>query len=713
MHSTNLAPAGLAVLYEPKADGNWIKGRVVENGAKTLVREGVYKAFSVGIAAPRVVKDMGAPNGRIVDGRIVEVSLVDVPANPSCAFELVKASRRKGLPYNTGHLVVDKIGVVERFKGSNPSAPAVDDPDTRDQNEDSSADGTADMRTQTTDSTSSKPGKKPRRGRKPLQAQDGKVDLSDEGREAAADAGEAMSGAEGGNRGSYPIDSPESLSDAIQSVGRAKNKPAARRHIMDRAKDLGMTDKIPENWNEDGSTKLVIPRRLKFVHDALCAAYSPDSVKTLYPVLAKDGLASVIGPSVVNALFAMLQNEIAEDGGSGTYADNIGALGKAYEKIVEYLISDVPEDAKVAAMDEARVMLHKAWQDANPNVSIPLPSSQGVPSPGSYTRAFIRAGRYRWDSSGAPSPGLPGGAGNVSPSQFRRAALTADHYRPQATKAAPPIGPPSATGAPADPISGASSQPNIGQTPDPKPGPPYSGQELNDWYAKEQAIVVGQVLHDWLQHRFPEACPTGHGDPVLFDVKQTSFPTNANPIQPGAQASVPSAKALEIERVPGQPEPPTSAAAAVAAFKANADAGLVPKADVQKIVDEAVRKATSVKDKTINKLQAEVEKLGAEPDPAQAPHRGGLRERSLVTKTQKQEESPEQAALKAELKEAERFEKYLTRLADYSPDPTIAANAANKLESVQVKKQEIITKLAKLGGEQPNGEVVVTKVEGN
>ena len=48
--------------------------------------------------------------------------------------------------------------------------------------------------------------------------------------------------------GSYPISNESDLKNAIQAFGRAKDKEAAKRHIMKRAKALGKENLIPENW---------------------------------------------------------------------------------------------------------------------------------------------------------------------------------------------------------------------------------------------------------------------------------------------------------------------------------------------------------------------------------------------------------------------------------------------------------------------------------
>ena len=75
--------AGIAKEYEAKNDGHYINVLVVDPLAAKNVETGVYQGFSIGIKSPRVIQDSKAANGRIIDGQIVEVSLVDRPGNPS------------------------------------------------------------------------------------------------------------------------------------------------------------------------------------------------------------------------------------------------------------------------------------------------------------------------------------------------------------------------------------------------------------------------------------------------------------------------------------------------------------------------------------------------------------------------------------------------------------------------------------------------------
>jgi hypothetical protein len=83
--------AGIAKEYEAKGDGHYIGVHVVDPLAAKKVETGVYQGFSIGIKSPRVVRDLKAANGRIIDGQIIEVSLVDRPANPSAKLILAKS----------------------------------------------------------------------------------------------------------------------------------------------------------------------------------------------------------------------------------------------------------------------------------------------------------------------------------------------------------------------------------------------------------------------------------------------------------------------------------------------------------------------------------------------------------------------------------------------------------------------------------------------
>jgi hypothetical protein len=48
--------------------------------------------------------------------------------------------------------------------------------------------------------------------------------------------------------GSFPIPDRDALEDAIRDYGRAKDQAKAKAHIIKRAKALGATDSLPEDW---------------------------------------------------------------------------------------------------------------------------------------------------------------------------------------------------------------------------------------------------------------------------------------------------------------------------------------------------------------------------------------------------------------------------------------------------------------------------------
>jgi hypothetical protein len=59
--------------------------------------------------------------------------------------------------------------------------------------------------------------------------------------------------------GRFPIENRADLENAIRAVGRAKGGEKARRlvrrFVMKRARALGLSSMIPDNWNPDGSLK--------------------------------------------------------------------------------------------------------------------------------------------------------------------------------------------------------------------------------------------------------------------------------------------------------------------------------------------------------------------------------------------------------------------------------------------------------------------------
>jgi hypothetical protein len=76
-----------------------------------------------------------------------------------------------------------------------------------------------------------------------------KREFSDKQREDAADKGEALPD------GSFPIKNKDDLGNAVKAYGRAKNKKAAKAHIIKRAKDLGADGELPDSWKDTDAGK--------------------------------------------------------------------------------------------------------------------------------------------------------------------------------------------------------------------------------------------------------------------------------------------------------------------------------------------------------------------------------------------------------------------------------------------------------------------------
>jgi hypothetical protein len=75
-----------------------------------------------------------------------------------------------------------------------------------------------------------------------------KKKFSAEKRKALAKEGKALPD------GSFPIEDVSDLENAIKAYGRASDKEAAKKHIEKRAKELGATDKLPEDWTKSKVT---------------------------------------------------------------------------------------------------------------------------------------------------------------------------------------------------------------------------------------------------------------------------------------------------------------------------------------------------------------------------------------------------------------------------------------------------------------------------
>lgn len=84
--------AGVGKELTEQGDKWFLKSLVVDPVTIKKVETGVLKGYSVGVKHGRVVKSANAPKGLINGGNIVEVSLVDRPANPAATITICKAA---------------------------------------------------------------------------------------------------------------------------------------------------------------------------------------------------------------------------------------------------------------------------------------------------------------------------------------------------------------------------------------------------------------------------------------------------------------------------------------------------------------------------------------------------------------------------------------------------------------------------------------------
>lgn len=136
--------------------------------------------------------------------------------------------------------------------------------------------------------------------------------------------GHAMKNASG--EPSYPIADISDLKKAIKAVGRGKSgHDAIRKHIIKRAKALGQSALIPDNWNSDGSMKESAPITMSEVQEyymdgpdggaGFCIdAYAGPLSVTVRGCVSPDELRFVAQRAAKAALDTILTMDPDEDG---------------------------------------------------------------------------------------------------------------------------------------------------------------------------------------------------------------------------------------------------------------------------------------------------------------------------------------------------------------------------------------------------------------
>lgn len=266
-HSSIAAGVGL----ELAADGDdwFLKSEVVDPLTVKKVEKGVLKGYSIGIKNAKVIKDANAPGGRIVSGSIVEVSLVDRPANPTATVQIAKMVGEQmeltksdinqeaafvELPVTDDLDTYEGVKVCSACEGTGRAHADLPDDDTPCVKCEGTGKQPAGDSQDIQQYSPSKPnGGAPTNDMIDAKNVEGEVekmnpsdmemkDYSDAQRADMVDSGQAMAG------GAFPIKTVKDLKNAIQSIGRAKDRQATIAHIKARAKALGREDLIPDSF---------------------------------------------------------------------------------------------------------------------------------------------------------------------------------------------------------------------------------------------------------------------------------------------------------------------------------------------------------------------------------------------------------------------------------------------------------------------------------
>ncbi|MBT8160998.1 MULTISPECIES: zinc ribbon domain-containing protein [Arthrobacter] len=365
MHSSNLAPAGKAVKMEVRPEGIWVRTHVVEPTAVKLVKEGVYKAYSVGISKPRIIRDPDgiAKNGRVVDGIFSEISLVDFPANPRSRFDLAKRA-------SSGEIeVVEKAVEVELTKAAPTPADVFGDKASEGDSVPQPAEVPAAEKATDADTAPVEP--EVTKGSRDC-TNCGATHHADSAAKFCADCGSKLPGK------TEKAEEPE-----VSKAADAKEPDGDE----DGADTDGDGDGKPDA-DDDKAEKSVVPLHVKRLHDALCAAFHEEDVLNVHPVVAK-GLPGLVEPAVW-----------AADVSKAIAAEDIAGMVRLSEGYgLALQLAKADEAACGTAMDGLRKSFADAFPDAHP--------TPGDVEPGKFKRPYISAGRVNPTAAPGQHPRIP------------------------------------------------------------------------------------------------------------------------------------------------------------------------------------------------------------------------------------------------------------------------------------------------------------------
>lgn len=342
------------------------------------------------------------------------------------------------------------------------------------------------------------------------------------------------------------------------------------------------------NSTSMGRKGVPAPYSLARAHDAFCAAFDAETVLNEYPSLK----------SIRDALNL---DELRDAAGAAL-------IGKDYELSEAYLgIARAGEDivkAEQEVLDDARAALHKNFTSMYPSVHL----SPGSITPGQFSRPYISSGHASM-SAEPMGPQPPASEPPPAPdaSHFRRAALTSGHQAKS----------------PGDTQDAARSAPS--------PGFGKAG-------AKMSAEAGMRRIHDHISGIYPDLCPMNaastpapqaaglkKGEELEVTINGTSL-TKEDLLKAIADRAI---SAEEIYAALGEgnvsPDMPVRKSAKLVKVAKAAEPAEDITEKLESFQEDFLAKMQALLEPAFGKigdLENQVNQLGAQPDPVQAPNRG-------------------------------------------------------------------------------------------
>ena len=171
-----------------------------------------------------------------------------------------------------------------------------------------------------------------------------KREFSADDRKRAAQAGTAMPD------GSFPIESKEDLSNAVQAIGRAKNRNRAMAHIKTRAAALGATDQLPAEWKKTAKSRLTkILTALGIMKDGADGDGAPAAV--MFEEMQANAEAAEFASGMLSEICEAtqsLQQSVCSILSDDSVPDKQAALSETFGQFQEHVQGIVPEGVENA-----------------------------------------------------------------------------------------------------------------------------------------------------------------------------------------------------------------------------------------------------------------------------------------------------------------------------------------------------------------------------